>query len=273
MDEHTHHVGKSDGSYVIAASFVLAAIILSASMIYAANGINANLAQINSGMSDIKTGIANIKINAAPPAANLAGTPTPQPAAPTPPPAQPGGKISLATGLSKGSNTAKIVLVEYSDFQCPFCVRHYTQTEGQINENYVDTGKVRLIYKHFPLDQIHPNARPAAAALECAKDQSVDLAWKFYDKLFTGSTALTADNFKAWAKEAGLDSGEFDACIAKSADKNAAIDAQMNEGSSNGITGTPGFLFTDEEGNVLNRISGAYPYEAFQQAFDQLLAA
>ncbi|MFH1200368.1 MAG: thioredoxin domain-containing protein [Candidatus Micrarchaeota archaeon] len=271
MDEHLHHVGKSDGSYVIAASFVLAAIIVSASVIYAFNGVNSNLAQISTGMADIKAGIANIKINPAP--AALAGaTPTPAAAAPTAPAAQPGGKISLAGAAAKGSDQAKVYLVEYSDFQCPFCGRHVTQTEGDIVKNYVDTGKVRLLFKEFPLDQIHPNARPAANAFECARDQNETAAWALHAKMFVNQETLSGANLKAWAKEAGLDSAKFDPCLNSSA-KNSVIDAQQAEGSANGISGTPGFLITDAAGNVLDRISGAYPFAAFQQKLDAALAA
>ncbi len=96
----------------------------------------------------------------------------------------PGNGIEVEIGDSpvKGDANAPITIVEFSDFQCPFCARFYTQTLGQIEREYIDTGKVKLVYKDFPLNSIHPNAQKAAEAARCAGEQNK--FWEYHDKLF-----------------------------------------------------------------------------------------
>ncbi len=269
MDEHSHHAGRGDDAYVIAASFVVAAIILSASVMYAFNNVNASLQQISSGIADVRTGLASIRL--APPSS---ATPTPAPAAGQT------GKGSLDTAAVKGSNDAKIYLVEYSDFECPFCGRHVTQTAPQIDKNYLDTGKIRHVFKNFPLDtacnsglsrQMHPDACRASAAALCAGGQGK--FWEMHDKLFANQQALSADDLKKYAKDIGLDSAKFASCLDSQATK-AAIVGEIQEGDANGISGTPGFLITDAQGNVVGRVDGgAVPYANFQTELDKALAA
>ncbi len=251
---------KEDGAYAIAGAFLISAIILSAAIIYAVGNLNGSLQQVQKGISEVKVALANAPVaTAAPPRAQATATPLPtQPPAPAPT-----GKISLDTGAAEGSEDAKFVIAEYSDFQCPFCQRFFSQTYGQLKENYVDNGKVRFIYKHFPLDGLHPQARPAARASECAKDQGK--FFEYHDKLFAGG-ALDDASLKQYAKDVGLDVAKFDACYAKGTEKDAIIDAQMAEGAQNGIRGTPGFLITDDTGKVLQLVSGAQPYANFQAA-------
>ncbi|MEK7497584.1 MAG: thioredoxin domain-containing protein [Patescibacteria group bacterium] len=90
--------------------------------------------------------------------------------------------VNIGDSSSKGDSNAKVVLVEFSDFQCPFCARFYSETLGQIQKDYIDTGKVRLVYKHFPLISIHPNAQKAGEASECANEQGK--FWEMHDALF-----------------------------------------------------------------------------------------
>lgn len=92
-----------------------------------------------------------------------------------------------ASGQSKGPSDAKVTLVEFSDFQCPYCASFYSATEQQIMKDYVESGKVRFVYKHFPLTTIHPNAQKAAEASECAGDQGK--FWEMHDLLFNAHTA------------------------------------------------------------------------------------
>ncbi|MDP2939941.1 MAG: thioredoxin domain-containing protein, partial [Candidatus Omnitrophota bacterium] len=109
----------------------------------------------------------------------------------------------------RGDFNASITLVEFSDFECPFCERHYP-TLNKILEDY--KGKVRLVYKHFPLG-FHPNAQKAAEASECADEQG--RFWEYHDKLFENLAAsgYSVANFKQWAKDLGLDSGKFNGCL------------------------------------------------------------
>lgn len=87
-----------------------------------------------------------------------------------------------------GNANAKLTLVEFSDYQCPFCGRHFTQTEGQLKKDYIDTGKVKFYYRDFPLSQIHPGAQKAAEAARCAGDQGK--YWEYHDLVFQNQTAI-----------------------------------------------------------------------------------
>ncbi len=148
--------------------------------------------------------------------------------------------------------------MEFSDFECPYCGRHYP-TLKKILADYA--GKVRLVYKHFPLS-FHPNSQKAAEAAECADEQGK--FWEYHDKLFenlVGGYGL--DKFKQWAKDLDLNSKKFDDCL--DSDKYAAkVAADTQEGADKGVTGTPA--------NFVNGqlISGALPYEAFKRVCRQM---
>ncbi|OGZ20366.1 MAG: hypothetical protein A2626_00945 [Candidatus Nealsonbacteria bacterium RIFCSPHIGHO2_01_FULL_38_55] len=160
----------------------------------------------------------------------------------------------------RGDFDAPITLVEFSDFECPFCERHY-QTLNKILNDY--NGKVRLVYKHFPLG-FHPNAQKAAEASECADEQGK--FWEYHDKLFENLTAsgYSLANFKKWAGDLGLNEREFNDCLdsGKFAQK---VQADFQEGSEKEVNGTPATFVNGE------LISGALPYELFKQAIDGLL--
>ncbi len=253
---------EGDGAYAIAGAFLISAIILSATIIYAVGNVNMSLQQVRQGLSEVKVGLAAQQ--AAPSGNGAQLQPTVAPVAPTPVPTQaPTGKVSFDSGVWEGKKDAPVVLVEYSDFQCPFCQRFYSATYGQLKKDYVDTGKIALVFKHFPLDQIHPNARPAARAAECAKDQGK--FFEYHDKLFT-EQQLDEAGYKKYATDLKLDMTKFNACLAKGTEKDSIIDAQEQEGVNNGIRGTPGFLLTDSAGNVKQLVSGAQPYDVFKQA-------
>ncbi|MDP2930387.1 MAG: thioredoxin domain-containing protein [bacterium] len=161
----------------------------------------------------------------------------------------------------RGDFSAPITLVEFSDFECPFCAQHYP-TLTKILDDY--KGKVRLAYKHFPLS-IHPNSQKAAEASECADEQGK--FWEYHDKLFESLAAsgYSVANFKQWAKDLGLNSGKFDGCLdsGKFAQK---VKNDSQEGSQKGVNGTPATFINGQ------LISGALPYEAFKQIIDNLLS-
>jgi len=160
----------------------------------------------------------------------------------------------------RGDFSAPITLVEFSDFECPFCARHYP-TLTKVLDDY--KGKVRLVYKHFPLS-IHPNSQKAAEASECADEQGK--FWEYHDKLFENLAAsgYSVANFKQWAKDLGLDSGKFDGCLdsGKFAQK---VRDDFQEGSGKGVNGTPATFINGQ------LVSGALPYESFKQIIDSLL--
>jgi protein-disulfide isomerase/copper chaperone CopZ len=159
----------------------------------------------------------------------------------------------------RGNFDAPITLVEFSDFECPFCGRHFP-TLNKILSDY--QGKVRLVYKHFPLG-FHPNAQKAAEASECASEQGK--FWEYHDKIFENqASGLSLDKFKQWVKELGLNSSKFNDCLdsGKYAQK---VQADYQEGVQKGVNGTPATFVNGQ------LVSGALPYEAFKQIIDNLL--
>lgn len=187
--------------------------------------------------------------------------PSNQPA-PSPAPEAPAAKQSFNITKNdhvRGDFNAPITLVEFSDFECPFCERHYP-TGNQILSNY--KGKVRLVYKHFPLS-FHPNAQKAAEASECASEQGK--FWEYHDKLFTNQPGgLSTDKFKQWAGELKLNTKNFNDCL-DTGKYAAKVRADSQEGSQKGVNGTPATFINGE------LVSGAVPYEQFKQIIDSLL--
>ncbi|HJQ84597.1 MAG TPA: thioredoxin domain-containing protein [Candidatus Binatia bacterium] len=177
------------------------------------------------------------------------------------------GKITLKGEPHKGGENAKVTIVEYSDFQCPFCSKGYNTIEKQVLTNYGD--KVKFYYKHYPLP-FHPWAKPGAIGVECAKEQKPEAYWKLYGALFENQGQITADNLKAKSTEylqgTGVDMTKWNDCFDNK--KTAAkVDAQMAEGSSVGVRGTPGFIINGR------LVSGAQPFENFKNIIDDELAS
>jgi protein-disulfide isomerase len=168
---------------------------------------------------------------------------------------------------SKGDPDAPVVVVEYSDYQCPFCQRHFAEVLPQI-QPYIDDGTVLYVFKDFPLTSIHPQAPKAAEAARCAGDQ--EAYWPMHDLLFQNQQqwsgqATAVDIFKGYAGQLGLDQATFDQCL-DSGQHAAAVEANLQEGLGYGVRGTPAFF--------INRtlLPGAYPIEAFQQLIQEALA-
>ncbi len=160
-----------------------------------------------------------------------------------------------------GDKKAKITIIEFSDYQCPYCLRHFSQTYPQLKSQYIDTGKVKLVFRDFPLN-FHQNAIPAAIAAECVREKGGDEAyWKMHDKLFENQQALSKDNLKAYAKELGYDIGT---CLDSEKYKNEVL-KDLSDGQKAGVTGTPAF-FVDGV-----KIVGAVPFDQFKQVIDAKL--
>jgi len=158
----------------------------------------------------------------------------------------------------RGDFNAPITLVEFSDFECPFCERHYP-TMNQIISNY--KGKVRMVYKHYPLS-FHPSAQKAAESSECAGEQGK--FWEYHDKLFENQpSGFSVDKFKQWAVDLKLNAKKFNDCL--DAGKYASkVQADFQEGSQKGVNGTPATFVNGQ------LVSGAVPYESFKQIIDNL---
>lgn len=196
--------------------------------------------------------------------AEQADEPAPEPEEEAPPPPSPTADVSLDGAPVKGDADAPVTIIEFSDFECPFCGRHYQQTLPQIEEEYIETGKVKYAYRDFPLS-FHPNAQKAAEAGKCAAAQSDELFWELHDKMFENQKQLNEENYKAWAAEAGADVEAFNECL-DSGEMADEVRADFNAGRQAGVKGTPGFFVNGK------LISGAQPYEVFKQAIEAELA-
>jgi protein-disulfide isomerase len=166
--------------------------------------------------------------------------------------------VSAADGAAKGPANAPIEIIEFSDFQCPYCQRA-NPTVDQVLKTYGD--RIRFVYRHFPLGN-HPNARPAAEASQCAAEQGK--FWPYHDKLFANTSRLANTDLKQHAAELGLDTTKFNACF-DSQKYRAQVEADMRDGEEAGVNGTPAFFIN---GRML---SGAQPFDAFKRVIDEEL--
>ncbi|MBP8858188.1 MAG: DsbA family protein [Anaerolineaceae bacterium] len=160
-----------------------------------------------------------------------------------------------------GPDDAPVTIVEFSDFQCPFCARWHQEVWPQISETY--QGKVRLVYRDFPLVQAHPYAQDAAIAARCAGQQ--DHYWEYHGLLFAGEMELSDLAFDAFAARLELDQTLFDKCLANP-EVLSQVQADLSLAEMVGIDGTPTFFINGY------RIKGAQPFEEFQKVIDSILA-
>ncbi len=186
--------------------------------------------------------------------------------------------VSVDDDAVLGSKDAPVTIIEFSDYQCPFCRKFWVESFSSLKKDYIDTGKVKFVYRDFPLSSLHPSAEIAAEAAECVREKGGDVAyWKMHDKMFSeqniidsgsadgpvgGTAQFTKDDLKKWAKAIGYDIGS---CLdsGKYADE---VAKDLADGSSAGVTGTPAFII-----NGL-RLDGALPYSQFKQIIDAELA-
>ena len=177
-------------------------------------------------------------------------------------------KISFDNQPERGPKDAKVTIVEYSDFQCPFCARVYATLENDVLKDYGD--KVRIVFKNFPLTSIHPWAGDAALASECAFQQGNDKFWAMYNGLFSKQSDITRENLKDRAgdiaRDARLDVARFQECFdGKKAQD--AVDADVHEAAALGVNSTPTFFVNGR------RLSGALAPADLKQAIDGALGA
>lgn len=188
--------------------------------------------------------------------------PTPTPVADDTylPPAGPVADFDPDNDYWIGAEDAAVTLIEYSDFECPFCSRHLPSVKQALADYPND---VRLVYRHYPLTAIHPNAQKAAEASECAAAQGGnDAFWDFHDRVFAAqATGLSVSVYKRIAGEMGLNQGEFDSCL-DSGEMAPAVAEDVATGNDAGVQGTPA---TFVNGSL---ISGAVPYTTLSAAIE-----
>jgi protein-disulfide isomerase len=178
--------------------------------------------------------------------------------------------MSVGDGPALGREDAPITIVEFSDYQCPFCRKHFTGAFATLKASYIDTGKVRYFFRDFPLDSIHPYARKAAEAAHCAGDQGK--FWDMHDVMFNNQGALKSDNLRDFARTMKLDLDSFNTCL-DSGKYAKSVDTDVAAGSAAGVTGTPGFFIgkTKKDGTIVaTTMRGAQSASAFSQVIDRL---
>lgn len=174
----------------------------------------------------------------------------------------PSSRIKLAVDGApfRGGAQAPVTIIEFSDFHCPFCNK-VQPTITQVLARYGD--KVKLVYRHLPIDQLHPQARKAAEASMCANEQG--RFWDYHDKLYTNGPDASPEKLKAIAQSIGLDGAAFESCL-MNGKYQAAVQKEVEEGARLGISGTPTFFIN---GRIL---SGASPLEGFIRLIDEELS-
>ena len=157
---------------------------------------------------------------------------------------------------------AKVVMVEYSDYECPFCSRHHPTLQNMVDEFGDD---VAWVYRHFPLTSIHPNATPAAIAAECAGELGGnDAFWEMTDGLFENQTALNQATYERLAGEIGLNAAQFASCLS-SGEYNQKVNDHQTGGAAAGVTGTPGTFINGQ------LVPGAVPEAQVRSIIQQYL--
>lgn len=240
MDEQKQKIASFLEKYSIASSIVLAAVIISGTIFFTRVPIGAS----NPGTDKIGDVVGKDQA--------------------------PNGEILKINSNEHilGQSSAKVSLVIYTDFQCPFCRTYWKDSYQKIVQNYINSGKIKLVIRHFPLD-FHPAARPSAEAIECAGDQGK--FWQLQDKIFQeqekrgqGTIQFTKDDIIKWAGAVGINMGTLTRCVnsGKYAQK---ITDDLTSGKVAGVTGTPTTFINDQ------KIVGAQPFENFKTAIDQLL--
>ncbi len=266
----SEHVKSGMEALYLPASILFAAIILSVGIFAAGSGVSNSLLGLSKSISGIQAASAPLQGSGNAGSAAVAPQPSPEPAQQT---KEIKGLLQGAAGIS-GKSDAPIVIIEYSDYQCPFCRSWFNGSKSQLDKEYIETGKVQFIYKDFPLS-FHPMASVYAEAARCAGDEGK--YWEMHDKIFNeqdkfgqGTVSnLTVDDVKKWSQDIGLDATQFNSCL-DSGKYTSAVQANFNEGAAVGVSGTPSFVIGKADGTG-QLIVGAQPYSVFKSAIDGLL--
>ena len=270
-DDSNSNDFRINSNMVLSVTIFVSALLLSGAIFMTGSGISSGLASLKEELSGVSLGSGSGEINVAPQPSTVP-SPTPSPS--------PGSTVRMSelidnAAASLGSNDAQIVIVEYSDYRCPFCRRWFEDAKAQLDKEYVETGKVQFAYKDFPLS-FHPMAQTYAEAARCAGEQ--DKYWEMHDKIFeeqgkfgSGTVSnITEADVKGWATEMGMNAESFNSCL-DSGNYADEVQANFNEGAQFGVSGTPSFFIGKKDGTG-QLIVGAQPYSAFKQAIDALLS-
>lgn len=186
-------------------------------------------------------------------------------------------KVSADDDPVLGDKNAKVTLIDFSDYECPFCKRYFDDTFSQIKKDYIDTGKIKYVYRDLPLS-FHQNAHKEAQAAECAREQGGDeVYFKYHDEIFkrttSNGTGLALTDLSVIANDLGLDGSALQSCLDVDRYK-AEVDKDLADASAVGASGTPTFFIgkSTSDGVITGtKIIGAQPYSAFQAEIDKQL--
>lgn len=223
---------EKDNQNLIPASILVGAILIAGSIIYSANSLGGGFGSITNVKNDNTDGVVvSVKARADAPV----------------------------------EGKGKLEIVEFADFQCPFCQKFYNEAYKELKAKYIDTGKVKFVYRHFPLS-FHVNAQVSAEAAECANRQGK--FWEYHDVLFTkgksDGAGLDKVNLKKYALDLGLDTTKFNQCL-DNCETTDVVKKDLLEGQNIKVSGTPSFVI---DGKLL---VGAQPFSAFEQAIESAL--
>lgn len=201
-----------------------------------------------------------------------------QPEIPAPPPQPTSAKVSIDGDPVMGDKNAPVTLIEFSDYECPFCKRHFDETYPNLKKDYIDMGKLKLVFRDYPLPFHDPMATVEAIAANCAKDQGGDTAYfKIHDEMFKKTTSngngLTKDKIYSIATDLNLNVENLKTCVESGKHKDE-VKKDITDGAGAGVSGTPTFFLgkSDPSGTIEGKIIvGAQPYSVFQSAIDELL--
>jgi protein-disulfide isomerase len=238
--ENEKNNSKNSSQNFLAISILISALLISGSILYSKNGASNQAKNIKQDNPQL----AQIGQNLAPTPANLSEV----------------LKITK-DDVILGDPNAPITMIEYSDYQCPFCKRFFDESEVILRKEYIETGKVKMIYRDFPLPG-NPYAMPAAEAANCAKDQGK--FWAYHDLIFKNQNNLATIDYLKLAEELKMNVQEFKNCL-DSNKYTQKIQNDYNLGSSIGVNGTPTFFINGKQ------VVGAQPYSVFKNIIEQEL--
>ncbi len=185
-------------------------------------------------------------------------------------------KVSLDDDPVLGDKNAPVTLIDFSDYECPFCKKHFDQVYPQIKKDYIDTGKVKMVYRDLPLPFHDPNATDQAIAANCARDQGGDDTYfRYHNEIFkrtTSNKTFARENLPKIAADLGLHTANFESCL--NSDKyKAEVQKDLDDASKYGASGTPTFFIGKSTGQEIDgtKIVGAQPYSVFKTIIEEQL--
>lgn len=188
-------------------------------------------------------------------------------------PASPTAEVRVSGRPSLGRQDAPVTMVEFSDYQCPFCKRHVVTVSPILKKEYIDTGKLRHVFRDFPIASLHPQAKKAHEAAHCAGEQN--RYWEMHDTLFENPRDFSLPALKQLAEKIGLQSEPFDRCL-ESGKYAPEVEKEIVEGTEAGVRGTPSFFIGPSgSGETIPgaMVTGAQPLARFKQVIESVLEA